>query len=213
MRRSSLSKACANRRSLLRESFGSVCALSLRHVVRITYTKGKIFNERPSRIVVDDQGYAPYEVQECEGSVRLRTSALEVRLAESGALSFYDVSGRLLMREPDRGGKWLTAKDVLRQCFHAMRGPRMRRAWMARAPWATVIETVVDRRAFEAKLEFVFAQDEALFGFGSHEEGYGESARPIAGVVSAKYEGGGALLRFDARIWRAARVRVADDVS
>ncbi len=29
-----------------------------------------------------------------------------------------------------------------------------------------------DRDAFEAKLEFVFAKDEALFGLGSHEEGY-----------------------------------------
>ena len=30
-----------------------------------------------------------------------------------------------------------------------------------------------DRDAFEAKLEFVFAENEALFGLGSHEEGYG----------------------------------------
>ncbi len=34
-------------------------------------------------------------------------------------------------------------------------------------------ETVFDRQAFEAKLEFVFSEDEALFGLGSHEEGYG----------------------------------------
>src|SRR6202000_1799874 len=32
--------------------------------------------------------------------------------------------------------------------------------------------TVFDRDAFEAKLEFAFAGDEALFGLGSHEEGY-----------------------------------------
>src|SRR6185437_3520888 len=40
---------------------------------------------------------------------------------------------------------------------------------------ATVVEheAVFDREAFEAKLEFVFAEDEALFGVGSHEEGYG----------------------------------------
>ena len=30
-----------------------------------------------------------------------------------------------------------------------------------------------DRQAFEAKLEFVFSENEALFGLGSHEEGYG----------------------------------------
>ena len=34
-------------------------------------------------------------------------------------------------------------------------------------------ESVLDRHAFQAKLELVFGEDEALFGLGSHEEGYG----------------------------------------
>ncbi len=43
----------------------------------------------------------------------------------------------------------------------------------ASATSAVESERVLDREAFEAKLEFVFAEDEALFGLGSHEEGYG----------------------------------------
>jgi alpha-D-xyloside xylohydrolase len=38
---------------------------------------------------------------------------------------------------------------------------------------ATAYTAVFDRTAFEAKLEFVFQDDEALFGLGSHEEGFG----------------------------------------
>ena len=77
------------------------------------------------------------------------------------------------MREPERGGKWLTAKDVYRNVFRKDAAVALGQSIDGARAAATNYETVFDRDAFEAKLEFVFADDEALFGLGSHEEGYG----------------------------------------
>ncbi len=77
------------------------------------------------------------------------------------------------MREPDRGGKWLTTKPVHRNIFSKNSSIASGQSIDGARASATNYETVFDRNAFEAKLEFVFSEDEALFGLGSHEEGYG----------------------------------------
>ena len=78
---------------------------------------------------------------------------------ETGGISYSDRSCAVYLSEPERGGKWLTKKQVYRTPSnqYTFNGGRAQ-------------DTARD--VFEAKLEFVFNAKEAIFGLGSHEEGY-----------------------------------------
>lgn len=142
-------------------------------IARITYTEGRNFVDPPSRIVVPVSERVNFDLQEDQEDWIISTSNLVVHVGkETGALSFFNAGGRLLFREPVRGGKWLTRKKVTRNIFENSSTFQTASIDGARAS-ATNYETVFDREAFEAKLEFVFSDEEALFGLGSHEEGYG----------------------------------------
>lgn len=146
---------------------------SAAEIVRITYTEGRDFVDRPSRIVVPVGECPPFDLREDPEEWVISSLALMVRVRkDTGALSFFSAAGKPLFREPDRGGKWITQKQVNRNVFRDSLSISMESIDGARAS-ATNYETVLDREAFEAKLEFVFSEGEALFGLGSHEEGYG----------------------------------------
>jgi alpha-D-xyloside xylohydrolase len=147
-------------------------------IARITYTEGRPFQTRPSRIVTSCKNYTKYAVREDAEVFMLSTPALTVVINKtSGAIRCQDAKGKLLMREPEQGGKWLTAKGVYRNIFRKDAAVALGQSIDGARAAATNYETVFDRQAFEAKLEFVFADDEALFGLGSHEEGYGNLRR------------------------------------
>ncbi len=143
-------------------------------IVRVTCTDGRPFQQKRSRIVSGDPSWINFELEHGPDSFVLKTSALTIRIdRRGGALSYFSADGRPLLREPCRGGKWLTEKEVYRNTFRtdatvdyaqSIDGARVRPAEH---------EVLFDRTAFEAKLEFEFGEDEALFGFGSHEEGSG----------------------------------------
>jgi alpha-D-xyloside xylohydrolase len=143
-------------------------------IARITYTEGRPFQTRPSRIVTSRKSYAKYVLREDAEAFTLSTPALTVVANKaSGAIRYHDANGKLLMREPEYGGKSLTAKDVYRNLFSKDATIALDQSIDGARAIATNYETIFDRKAFEAKLDFVFADDEALFGLGSHEEGYG----------------------------------------
>jgi len=143
-------------------------------IVRITCTEGRTFLDRPSRIVVVPPADVAFDLHDQAEAYVLSTSELKVTLNKiSGAMTYCNASGVLLMREPERGGRSLRPKAVTRNVFpEGTVVATEQRVDGARADVAEH-ETVFDRYAFEAKVEFVFAEDEALFGLGSHEEGYG----------------------------------------
>lgn len=143
-------------------------------IVRVTYTLGRQFKDRPSRIVTAVPQTVEVSCEEQADTFVLSTSDVRVLLDKrSGALSYLNAAGHLLTREPHGGGKHLKHKEVFRNVF--ARGTATESAENvdgARAD-ATPYEAVFDRIAFEADLKFVFTADEAIFGLGSHEEGYG----------------------------------------
>ncbi len=145
-------------------------------IARVTFTEKKPFKEDSSLIVVKDRTpyVIPYKLEEGEESFTISTNALKLVIAkQTGAISYFDNAGELLVREPKRGGNWLTTKPVFRNVF--MQGAKVAAGQSIDGARAIVedFERVLDRNAFEAKLEFVFDEREALFGLGSHEEGYG----------------------------------------
>ena len=143
-------------------------------IARITYTQGREFLDRPSRIIVAPAAEVAFDLRDEQECYALSSTTLKVTVNKStGALGYFDAAGGVILREPEGGGRSLTSKTVTRNVFRS--GAVIATEQSIDGARATVAEheTVFDREAFEAKLEFVFAKDEALFGLGSHEEGYG----------------------------------------
>ncbi len=142
-------------------------------------------SDRPSRIVVSQGPAAQYELRQDDGSYVLSSGSLTIRMDKnSGQLAYFNAAGELLTRESEINGRTLTAKPVTRNIF--AKNAQIATAQSIDGARAVVAEhkTVFDRYAFEAKLQFVLAADEALFGLGSHEEGYGN----LRGKVRELYQ-------------------------
>ena len=142
-------------------------------IVRIRYTLEPDFSQKESLMVVSDaQIPTDVDVRETEDALFFSTSELTIQIDRSTlAFKYLDVHGQILTREPDRGGKTLIPMDVIKFIpdqeidIHAEVG-----ADGLRVSGRTFKE-VVDRIAYHTKLEFEWADGEALYGLGSHEEG------------------------------------------
>ncbi len=87
------------------------------------------------------------------------------------AFTYRDSNGQILTREPDRGGKTLTPVDVIKFIPDTENGIKDEVGADGLKTSASTFKEVVDRKAYHTKLEFEWADGEALYGLGSHEEG------------------------------------------
>jgi alpha-D-xyloside xylohydrolase len=112
------------------------------------------------------------KVSETAAAFTLSTASLSVRVdKKTGALTYLDSAGRLLTKEPDRGGKTLVPIDVLKTVFDTSAEAQIRNDVDGLRASTAPVRQVVDRRAFHTRLEFEWLPGEALYGLGSHEEG------------------------------------------
>jgi alpha-D-xyloside xylohydrolase len=143
--------------------------------VRVRYTLASRFSERPSLTVAPCAAGAPavpFSVTERADALVLATDGLQVEVATAtGALTYRTADGTLLTREPDRGGKTLAPVEVFRSEFDASTAHESRENVDGVRIEVAEVSRVVDRIAYHTKLEFCWADDEALYGLGSHEEG------------------------------------------
>jgi len=141
--------------------------------VRVRYTERSEFSSKPSlMIVAQPDEHVRFDVYETEAGLFFSTDDLTIEIdRQTLAFSYRDARGYLLTREPARGGKTLEPIDVTISVFDEatisedsenVDGVRMR---------AGNVRTVVDRQAYHTKLEFEWADGEALYGLGSHEDG------------------------------------------
>jgi alpha-D-xyloside xylohydrolase len=141
--------------------------------IRVRWSAKAEFSTRPSLMVVaQPDPAAAYTVTDAGDALHFATSAVTIAIDKrTAAFTYSDSQGKLLTREPARGGKTLMPVDVLVSVFDAATdmetgvtadGVRVR---------ARNVRQVVDRQAYHTKLEFEWAEDEALYGLGSHEEG------------------------------------------
>src|SRR6202012_2463817 len=87
-------------------------------IARITYTQGREFLNRPSRIVVSSAADGAFEFREEAQRYLLAATSLTVAVNKlTGALSYFNARGELVMREPEEGGRSLTPKGVVRNVF------------------------------------------------------------------------------------------------
>ncbi|MGJ8653618.1 MAG: TIM-barrel domain-containing protein [Opitutaceae bacterium] len=143
-------------------------------IVRVSYIAADEWIDAPSELVTEPSTFEEFTVTEEATSFLVATEALQVRvLKASGALSFMNAAGRVLQQEPARGGKSLTRKEVFRNVYDIEAEVATGQNIDGARAESEAVDRIFDRHAYEAKLDFSFAEDEALFGLGSHEEGYG----------------------------------------
>ena len=90
---------------------------------------------------------------------------------QTAAFTYRDRDGALLTKEPARGGKTLIPIDVVLSVFDESAARKTAMSVDGMRSQADPVRQRVDRQAYQTKLEFEWAPDEALYGLGSHEEG------------------------------------------
>jgi alpha-D-xyloside xylohydrolase len=143
-------------------------------IIRVVYTAREDFGTADSLMVLRQSPASPLVVSETDDALWASTSAIRLRIdAGSGAFTWTDAQGRLLVREPHDGADTRILDEI---AVHRPLPP-------AGAPVATVIGAdgpkavtdaaprVVDRVAYSTTLRLEFSDGEAIYGLGQHEEG------------------------------------------
>jgi alpha-D-xyloside xylohydrolase len=141
-------------------------------IVRVRYTRRPEFSRKKSLIVETPAPEMEYSVSEAEDHLHFCTAEISILVnKETAALTYQDKTGRLLTKEPDCGGKTLVDTEVVRPVFDESTQIRASVGPDGLHARAEGYRETIDRHAYEAKLEFQWAEGEALYGLGSHEEG------------------------------------------
>jgi alpha-D-xyloside xylohydrolase len=142
-------------------------------IVQVRYTLEPEFSALPSLMVVPEAATTvSFETSEDETNLFFSTGELTIQINKATlAFTYLDKTGQVLTREPARGGKTLVPTEVIRSVFDDEVNIQMGQSVDGVRSRAANVRQVVDRTAYHTKLEFEWAEDEALYGLGSHEEG------------------------------------------
>lgn len=143
------------------------------HSIRIRATLRAGFSEQKSlSVIVSPQSDVRFTVVEAADRLIFATSEVMIEIdRQTVAFTYRDASGRLLTREPARGGKTLEPIEVVVSEFDDATITEIEDGADGARISARDVRRRVDRQAYHTKLEFEWAPGEALYGLGSHEEG------------------------------------------
>jgi len=142
-------------------------------VIRIVYTQEESFSDKESLIVLPKtSAFTGWSLESSGDHLELATGKLRLKInKKTCAFSYYDAKGRLLVKEPDEGGKYLSKIDVYRHLYDKEQEIKVGQSVDGLRTDATGSRLIKDRCAYHTKLMFEWSQGEALYGLGSHEEG------------------------------------------
>ena len=141
--------------------------------IRVRYTERSEFSNQPGLMTIARPAeQVHFDVCESAGSLIFSTADVTIEIdRQTLAFTYRDATGYLLTREPARGGKTLDPIDVLVSVFDRSATIESRSTADGVRVDAANVRKVIDRQAYHTKLEFEWAEGEALYGLGSHEEG------------------------------------------
>ena len=142
--------------------------------MRVVFTAQPSFGTARSLVVLPGPDRSAPLVEETAEVLLLSTPRLRLAIDRaSGAFTWSDDAGELLVREPHDGAdtKTLQPIDVLRSVFD--RDTESTTTLGADGARTVTGETrkMVDRQAYSTTLRLEFAPGEAIYGLGQHEEG------------------------------------------
>jgi alpha-D-xyloside xylohydrolase len=142
-------------------------------VIRVVYTQREQFRAKPSLMILPT-GKRPthWMVTEHATTLTLQTTQIHLSISKAtGAFTWQDAAGNLLVREPAHGGKSLNEVPVEVAAFDADTSVKTRQTADGLRTETQILRTVVDRMAYATKLALEFSPGEAIYGLGQHEEG------------------------------------------
>ncbi|OAS89080.1 MULTISPECIES: TIM-barrel domain-containing protein [Metabacillus] len=142
-------------------------------IIRIRYTVEKEIGIKES-LIVETNAQEPvlFSVNETDNGIKFSTSDVQIEInKQTCALTYTDSSGKVLTKEPDRGGKTLVPVEVIKSVFDENTEIQNSKNVDGARAKAIPEKHIVDRTAYHTKLEFEWSDDEAIYGLGSHEEG------------------------------------------
>jgi len=142
-------------------------------IIRVVYTLNEQFSTNDSLMIIQKE-FVPvsWHLVETEQALEISTNAIRILInKETCAFKYFDREGNLLMREPERGGKYLIPTKVEKTVIDADAAIKSEESADGVKVRAENVKTVVDRIAYHWKLEFEWDENEAIYGLGSYEEG------------------------------------------
>jgi len=139
-------------------------------IVRVRSTQREAFEDGYSPAILDDVAEdVDWQIAETDSTLAVSSDRLRLRIdRDTGEFTWLDAAGKPLCRE---AGRQLNEIDVEVSVFDE--GTRIETSESvdgARAR-AVGVQKRVDRQAYQTRLRFDFFDDEAVHGFGQHEEG------------------------------------------
>ncbi len=143
------------------------------NIIRVRYALTPEFSAKASLMIQQSPDTSiAVDVSETSESLVVSIPKLSIRInKQTTAFTYLDSVGRILTKEPDRGGKTLAPVAVVRSVFDDTAEAQIRKDADGVHSYVPKAKQVVDRQAFHTKLEFEWTEGEALYGLGSHEEG------------------------------------------
>ncbi|MDW7754546.1 MAG: glycoside hydrolase family 31 protein [Brevefilum sp.] len=143
------------------------------YIIRVQYTHEEELRTQDGPIVTAQPETAlDFTIQKTDNQINFSTDKLTILINnQTAAFIYQDKAGNLLTKEPLHGGKTLTPIEVVRSFIDENTKISSDQGIDGLRTRVTGIKKVVDRQAYQSKLEFEWAEGEALYGLGSHEEG------------------------------------------
>ena len=143
------------------------------HVIRVRYTlEPTVSLVKSLTVIAEAQNPVDVSIHETTEALYFSTAKLSIQIdRRTLAFTYLDSQGQILAREPDRGGKTLIPVDVIKFIPGTENGIKHEVGADGLRTSTSAFKEVVDRKAYHTKLEFEWADGEALYGLGSHEEG------------------------------------------
>jgi len=142
------------------------------HILKIQYTLDDTFPDKVNLAVTGEFLGCTFIIQEDENYLQLKTQQLMLVISKAtSAFSYYDTNGTLLVKEPQQGGKHLIPFESYRTMID--HDSTVEKVVTPDGIKSVVKEAkkVFDRTLYHTRLEFEWADGEALYGLGQQEEG------------------------------------------
>ncbi len=142
--------------------------------LRIRYSTQPEFKPRQSLMMqpFEPQFSPSLSVAESSQYVTVSTSELSIQIdKQTLAFTYFDTAGNILTKEPGRGGKTLEAVEAVVNVFDTNAEIQVEQTPDGEKVRALNPSRTIKKTAYHAKLEFEWAEGEALYGLGSHEDG------------------------------------------
>ncbi|MDA3955613.1 TIM-barrel domain-containing protein [Oceanispirochaeta sp.] len=141
-------------------------------IIRVVYTMSEEFSLLQSPGTVLEKSSCQWSFTENDSIITVKTKLISlVILKETSALSYYDRDGKLLTKEPEKGGKTLIP-------FKSYKSVRDENSLIEKIETPDGIKEVVINAGREfykdlnhSRLEFEWSENEVLYGLGQQEEG------------------------------------------